>query len=61
MNYEVTAIIEHPSAMHAVAEELSIRNFIQNHGLLIRTLRRGHKILIFVPENEQSIETARNH
>ncbi len=61
MNYEVTAIIEHPSPMHAVAEELFIRNIIDRHGLLIRTLRRGHQILIFTPEYEQPTETTRTH
>ena len=62
MNYEVTAIIEHPSTLHAAAEELFIRGIIQNHGLLIRTLRRGKQIIIFTPEEyEQPIEATRTH
>ena len=61
MNYEVTAIIEHPSPDLAVVEELIIQRLIQNCGLLLRANRSGKLILISMPEHERSSETTRTH
>ena len=61
MQYEVTAIIEHPSTSLAVVEELIIQRLIQHNGLLIRAHRRGKLILISMPEHERTCETNRTH
>ena len=61
MQYEVTAIIEHPSTSLAVVEELIIQRLIQRSGLLIRAHRRGKLILISMPEHELASEANRTH